>query len=101
MELGATEVKLGCGEGVCGTCAVLLDGEPVNACLVFAIQVDGVFGDHGPGARSRWRTASAAGELPRARWLAVRILHTRDGPHGPDGRRPAIPPPVEKRFARR
>jgi carbon-monoxide dehydrogenase small subunit len=40
-EAGATEVKLGCGEGVCGTCAVLLDGEPVNACLVFAVQADG------------------------------------------------------------
>jgi aerobic-type carbon monoxide dehydrogenase small subunit (CoxS/CutS family) len=40
-EGGATEVKLGCGEGVCGTCTVLLDGEPVNACLVFAVQADG------------------------------------------------------------
>jgi aerobic carbon-monoxide dehydrogenase small subunit len=40
-EAGATEVKLGCGEGVCGTCTVLLDGEPVNACLVFAVQADG------------------------------------------------------------
>jgi carbon-monoxide dehydrogenase small subunit len=40
-EAGATDVKLGCGEGVCGTCAVLLDGEPVNACLVFAVQADG------------------------------------------------------------
>jgi carbon-monoxide dehydrogenase small subunit len=40
-EAGATEVKYGCGEGVCGTCAVLLDGESVNACLLFAVQVDG------------------------------------------------------------
>jgi len=40
-QLGATEVKMGCGEGVCGTCTVLLDGEPVNACLLFAIQTDG------------------------------------------------------------
>ncbi|HTU97247.1 MAG TPA: (2Fe-2S)-binding protein [Solirubrobacteraceae bacterium] len=38
---GCPEVKLGCGEGVCGTCTVLLDGEPVNACLVFAVQADG------------------------------------------------------------
>jgi carbon-monoxide dehydrogenase small subunit len=40
-QLGAPEVKLGCGEGVCGTCTVLLDGEPVNACLLFAVQADG------------------------------------------------------------
>ncbi len=37
--LGATEVKYGCGEGVCGTCTVLLDGQPVNACLTLAVQV--------------------------------------------------------------
>jgi carbon-monoxide dehydrogenase small subunit len=40
-EGGAPDVKLGCGEGVCGTCTVLLDGEPSNACLVFAVQADG------------------------------------------------------------
>jgi aerobic carbon-monoxide dehydrogenase small subunit len=40
-EAGAPEVKLGCGEGVCGTCTVLLDGEPVNSCLLFAVQADG------------------------------------------------------------
>jgi carbon-monoxide dehydrogenase small subunit len=40
-EAGATDVKYGCGEGVCGTCTVLLDGEPVSSCLVFAVQADG------------------------------------------------------------
>ncbi len=40
-DAGSPEVKLGCGEGVCGTCTVLLDGEPVNACLIFAVQADG------------------------------------------------------------
>jgi aerobic carbon-monoxide dehydrogenase small subunit len=40
-DAGATDVKLGCGEGVCGTCTVLVDGDPMNACLVFAVQVDG------------------------------------------------------------
>lgn len=40
-EAGSTDVKYGCGEGSCGTCTVLLDGEPVSSCLLFAVQADG------------------------------------------------------------
>jgi aerobic-type carbon monoxide dehydrogenase small subunit (CoxS/CutS family) len=40
-DLGAIEVKDGCGEGVCGTCTVLLDGEPASSCLVLAARVAG------------------------------------------------------------
>jgi carbon-monoxide dehydrogenase small subunit len=39
--LGLGEVRYGCGEGVCGTCTVLLDGEPVSACLTLAVQAEG------------------------------------------------------------
>lgn len=40
-RLGFTGVKIGCEEGVCGSCTVLLDGKPVNACHLFAFQAAG------------------------------------------------------------
>jgi carbon-monoxide dehydrogenase small subunit len=40
-DLGLTGTHVGCEHGVCGACTVLLDGEAVRSCLVFAIQTDG------------------------------------------------------------
>jgi carbon-monoxide dehydrogenase small subunit len=40
-ELGLTGTHVGCEHGVCGTCTVLFDGEPVRSCLMFAVQADG------------------------------------------------------------
>ena len=40
-ELRLTGTKRGCDQGHCGACTVLLNGEPVNACLVLALTADG------------------------------------------------------------
>jgi carbon-monoxide dehydrogenase small subunit len=40
-ECGLTGTHTGCEQGVCGACTVLLDGTPVRACLIFAVQADG------------------------------------------------------------
>ena len=40
-RLRLTGTHLGCEHGVCGACTVLLDGEAVRACLVFAVQAEG------------------------------------------------------------
>ena len=40
-DCGLTGTHMGCEHGVCGACTVLLDGDPVRACLIFAVQAEG------------------------------------------------------------
>lgn len=39
-KLGLTGTHIGCEHGVCGACTILLDGNPVRSCLMFAVQAD-------------------------------------------------------------
>ena len=39
--LRLTGTHVGCEHGICGACSVMLDGEPVRSCLMFAVQADG------------------------------------------------------------
>jgi len=41
-ELGLTGTHVGCEHGVCGACTILLEGEAVRSCLLFAVQADGL-----------------------------------------------------------
>jgi aerobic-type carbon monoxide dehydrogenase small subunit (CoxS/CutS family) len=40
-HLRLTGTHVGCEHGVCGCCTILLDGDPVRSCLIFAVQADG------------------------------------------------------------
>ncbi|HTH95768.1 MAG TPA: (2Fe-2S)-binding protein [Stellaceae bacterium] len=40
-ECAATGTHIGCEHGVCGACTILVDGEPVRSCLMFAVQAEG------------------------------------------------------------
>ena len=40
-ELGLTGTHVGCEHGVCGACTIMVDGDAVRSCLLFAVQADG------------------------------------------------------------
>ena len=76
-ECGQTGTHIGCEHGVCGACTVIVDGEPVRSCLMFAVQADGQTDPHRRGPR-RWRhDASAAAGLHGEPRPAMRLLHAR------------------------
>jgi len=79
-QLGLTGTKEGCGEGECGACTVLIDGVPVNSCLVPSYQARGCTvetiesvdaGELGPMLESGATQCGACtpGVVLSARWL--------------------------------
>ena len=40
-HLNLTGTHIGCEHGICGACSIMLDGEPVRSCLMYAVQADG------------------------------------------------------------
>ncbi len=63
--LGYFGVKHGCETGDCGACAVLLDGKPVNSCVLLAAQADG----------HHIETIESVGEHPELGWKTSQGLH--------------------------
>ena len=94
-ELRLTGTHWGCDTSNCGTCVVLMDGEPVKSCTVLAATAERYEITTVEGLDRRRPRPGAAG-IPRAARAAVRVLHARDDAHragaagpqpGPQGRR--------------
>ncbi len=65
-ELGLTGTHVGCEHGVCGACTILVDGMPMRACLMLAVQANGRELSTVEGPRRRARSAQPlAGGVPR------------------------------------
>ena len=94
-DLGLIGTKHGCELGECGTCTVLVDGEPVLSCLALPADLEGAAIATVEGMARRQRAAPAAAGVRRAGRRAVRLLHARDSTDRPGaavGRAPARAP---------
>ena len=84
-ECGLTGTKHGCELGECGTCTVLVDGQPVLSCLVLAAEMAGRSIETVEGLQQANRLHPLQADLRRPGRRPVRILHARH----PDGRQGA------------
>ena len=75
--LGLTGTKEGCSNGNCGACTVLLDGRPVDSCLVLAVEIEGCRLETIEGLAEADRLHPLQQAFLEARGPAVRHLHTR------------------------
>ena len=95
--LGLTGTHWGCDTSNCGTCVVLMDGEPVKSCTVLAAMAGGPRDPHGRGPRAGRRARPRPAGLHGGARPAVRLLHAG---HDADRARAARPQPGPHRGAR-
>ncbi len=76
-EVGLTGTHVGCEQGVCGMCTVLVDGEAVKSCLMFAAQLDGRRVETVESLAPGEELGPAPAGLQGGARPAVRILHAR------------------------
>ena len=76
-RLALTGTHVGCDTSQCGACTVLLDGEAVKSCTIFAVQADGRSVTTVEGLATRRGAAPGAGGVPPGARAAVRLLHAQ------------------------
>jgi len=76
-RLGLTGTKIGCNEAECGSCTVLIDGEPVLSCSYPAAKVRGRTVVTIEGLAGQVEAAPPAGRIREVWCRTVRLLHTR------------------------
>ncbi len=75
-KLGLTGTKNGCAGGECGACTVMLNGAPVNSCMVFGVECDGRRNHHRGRPSPRWQIDPRSTGDHGSRWCPMWFLHT-------------------------
>ena len=74
-DCGQTGTHIGCEHGICGACTVIVNGEPVRSCLMFAVQADGKKIRTVEGLAQGDKLHPDAAGLHGPSWPSMRFLH--------------------------